>query len=63
MPERHNYTTTDETIDEALRRERDALVNAARLRWALSVSAAGVVGFALGAYTTYQIACALRPRR
>ena len=34
-----------------------------RLRFWLGVGASGTVGFALGAFTTYQIACSLRPRR
>ena len=48
---------------DSLNREREALLKVQRMRFWLAVGGAGVVGFSLGALTTYQIACSLRPRR
>ena len=50
-------------MGDALNREREALLKVQRMRFWLAVGGAGVVGFSLGALTTYQIACSLRPRR
>jgi len=55
--------TDEEAVQDALDREREALLKCQRLRFWLGVGASGTVGFALGAFTTYQIACSLRPRR
>ena len=53
----------EEVVGDALEREREALLKLQRMRFWLAVAAAGGVGFTLGAFTTYQIACSLRPRR
>ena len=52
-----------EVVDEALEREREALLKLQRTRFWLAVGGSMAVGFTLGAFTTYQIACSLRPRR
>jgi dienelactone hydrolase len=53
----------EEAVGDSLNREREALLKVQRMRFWLAVGGAGVVGFSLGALTTYQIACSLRPRR
>jgi len=62
MPARRP-TTDDEAVSDALERERDALLKCQRMRLWIAIGSSGAVGFALGAFTTYQIACSLRPRR
>ena len=62
MPSRRPITD-EEAVDDALEREAKALLKLQRMRFWFGVSGAGAVGFALGAFTTYQIACSLRPRR
>ena len=41
----------------------EARMNTLNNEYWFGVTGAGAVGFALGALTTYQVACALRPRR
>jgi non-canonical (house-cleaning) NTP pyrophosphatase len=62
MPSRRPITD-EEAVDDALEREAQALLKVQRMRFWLGVGGAGTIGFALGAFTTYQIACSLRPRR
>ena len=56
-------TSEQEAVDDAIEREREALLKVQQLRFWFAVVGSGVVGFSLGAFTTYQIACSLRPRR
>jgi len=56
-------TPDEEACRQAIERERDALLKVQKMKFWLAVSASGAVGFTLGAFTTYQIACSLRPRR
>jgi D-arabinose 5-phosphate isomerase GutQ len=62
MPVRRPITDED-AVNDALEREAQALLKCQRLRFWMGVGSSGIVGFALGAFTTYQIACSLRPRR
>jgi len=62
MPVRRPITD-EEACNDALDREAAALLKVQRLRFWMGVGSSGIVGFALGAFTTYQIACSLRPRR
>jgi len=55
--------STDDAIHEAYEQEAKALLKAQRLRFVLGMSLAAVAGFGAGAFTTYKIACSLRPRR
>jgi len=62
MPSRRPITSVD-AVDDALEREAQALLKVPRLRFWMGVGGAGALEFPLGALTTYQIACSLRPRR
>jgi len=63
-PMRSQRPITDaEAAEDALDREAQALLKVQRMRFWMGVGTAGTIGFALGAFTTYQIACSLRPRR
>ncbi|MCA9658428.1 MAG: hypothetical protein KC486_08790 [Myxococcales bacterium] len=50
-------------MGDALDREREALLKVQRMRFYLAVGASFAAGVGIGAFTTYQIACSLRPRR
>lgn len=63
MPGQSPTTEHDQAVTDALNRERDALLRLQRMRFVVAVCAAGFAGFAVGSFTTYQIACALRPGR
>ncbi len=63
MPEPTPRKSPDEAVDEAYEKEAEALMKAQRLRFVLGMSFAAAVGFGAGAFTTYKIACSLRPRR
>lgn len=53
----------EESFDTLLARERQALMQAQKMRFLVAMSFSAAVGFGLGAFTTYRIACSLRPRR
>ena len=55
--------TEDEIADAALQREREALLKVQRMRFYCGLAASFAAGFGIGAMTTYQIACSLRPKR
>ena len=63
MPEPTPRKSADEAVDEAYEKQAEALMKAQRLRFVLGMSLAAAVGFGAGAFTTYKIACSLRPRR
>ena len=63
MPEGTPRMNHDEAVNHAYEQEAKALMKAQRLKFFLWMSLAAAVGFGAGAFTTYKIACSLRPRR
>ena len=63
MPEEIPRMNPDEAVNHAYEQEAKALMKAQRLKFFLGMSLAAAVGFGAGAFTTYKIACSLRPRR
>ena len=63
MPEEIPRMNHDEAVNHAYEQEAKALMKAQRLKFFLGMSLAAAVGFGAGAFTTYKIACSLRPRR
>jgi len=63
MTEQTPRKSTDDAVNEAYEQEAKALLKAQRLRFVLGMSLAAAAGFGAGAFTTYKIACSLRPRR
>ena len=63
MPEEIPRMNHDEAVNHAYEQEAKALMKAQRLRFILGITVSAGLGFGLGAFTTYKIACSLRPRR
>jgi len=63
MTEQVPRKSPDDAIHDAYEQEAKALLKAQRLRFVLGMSLAAAAGFGAGAFTTYKIACSLRPRR
>ena len=63
MPNPTPRKDAEEAVNHAYEQEAKALMKAQRLRFILGITVSAGLGFGLGAFTTYKIACSLRPRR
>ena len=63
MPNPTPRQDAEEAVNHAYEQEAKALMKAQRLRFILGITVSAGLGFGLGAFTTYKIACSLRPRR